>query len=87
MQPLCSPPAEARPPSTLSFLRYTHAHNGVMNRKDFDQMVDLLVSVLQQLDEQKSKNSARFLAGAITLLHANRQGCRRTGRSTSQNQV
>lgn len=36
-------------------VRYTHAHNGIMNRKDFDQMVDLLVSVLQQLDEQKVK--------------------------------
>lgn len=36
-------------------VRYTHAHNGIMNRRDFDQMVDLLVSVLQQLDEQKVK--------------------------------
>jgi putative aminopeptidase FrvX len=31
-------------------IRYTHAHNGVMNRRDFDQMVDLLVAVLQKLD-------------------------------------
>ena len=31
-------------------IRYTHAHNGVMNRRDFDQMVELLVSVLQKLD-------------------------------------
>lgn len=31
-------------------IRYTHAHNGIMNRHDFDQMVDLLVSVLQKLD-------------------------------------
>jgi putative aminopeptidase FrvX len=31
-------------------VRYTHAHNGVMNRRDFDQMVDLLVAVLQKLD-------------------------------------
>jgi endoglucanase len=31
-------------------IRYTHAHNGIMNRRDFDQMVDLLVALLQQLD-------------------------------------
>lgn len=32
-------------------IRYTHAHNGIMNRRDFNQMVDLLVAVLQGLDE------------------------------------
>lgn len=31
-------------------VRYTHAHNGVINRKDFDRMVDLLVAVIQRLD-------------------------------------
>jgi putative aminopeptidase FrvX len=31
-------------------IRYTHAHNGIMNRRDFDQMVELLVAVLQKLD-------------------------------------
>lgn len=31
-------------------VRYTHAHNGIINRRDFDQMVDLLVAMLQQLD-------------------------------------
>jgi putative aminopeptidase FrvX len=31
-------------------VRYTHAHNGVMNRRDFDRMVDLLVATLQKLD-------------------------------------
>jgi endoglucanase len=31
-------------------VRYTHAHNGVMNRKDFDHTVDLLVEVLMKLD-------------------------------------
>jgi len=31
-------------------VRYTHAHNGIMNRRDFDQMVDLLVAMLQRLD-------------------------------------
>ena len=32
-------------------VRYTHAHNGVINRRDFDQMVDLLVALLQKLDK------------------------------------
>lgn len=32
-------------------VRYTHAHNGVVNRKDFDQTVSLLVDVLQRLDQ------------------------------------
>jgi putative aminopeptidase FrvX len=31
-------------------IRYTHAHNGIMNRRDFDQMVELLVALLQKLD-------------------------------------
>ena len=31
-------------------VRYTHAHNGIMNRRDFDQMVDLVVELLQRLD-------------------------------------
>jgi putative aminopeptidase FrvX len=31
-------------------VRYTHAHNGIMNRGDFDKMVELLVTVLQKLD-------------------------------------
>ena len=31
-------------------VRYTHAHNGVMNRRDFGQMVDLVVELLQRLD-------------------------------------
>ena len=31
-------------------VRYTHAHNGVLNRRDFDQTVDLLVALLQRLD-------------------------------------
>ena len=30
--------------------RYTHAHNGVISRRDFDQMVELLVALLQRLD-------------------------------------
>jgi endoglucanase len=38
---------------TLNFVvpvRYTHAHNGIVNRGDFDKTVDLLVAVLQKLD-------------------------------------
>ena len=31
-------------------VRYTHAHNGIVNRGDFDQMVDLLVAMLTHLD-------------------------------------
>lgn len=30
--------------------RYTHAHNGIINRKDFDRTVDLVVAVIQRLD-------------------------------------
>ena len=30
--------------------RYTHAHNGVIDRGDFDGMVDLVVAMLQKLD-------------------------------------
>ena len=31
-------------------VRYTHARNGIMNRRDFDQTVELLVELLQRLD-------------------------------------
>ena len=31
-------------------LRYTHSHNGVMNRRDFDQTVDLVVALIRKLD-------------------------------------
>jgi len=33
-------------------VRYTHAHNGIMNRNDFDRTVDLVVAVLQKLDSK-----------------------------------
>ncbi len=33
-------------------VRYTHAHNGVMNRSDFDHLVDLTVALIQKLDTQ-----------------------------------
>jgi putative aminopeptidase FrvX len=31
-------------------VRYIHAHNGVMNRGDFDYMVDLLPALIQKLN-------------------------------------
>lgn len=31
-------------------VRYTHAHNGIVNRADFDRTVDLLVALLTRLD-------------------------------------
>lgn len=30
--------------------RYTHVHNGIINRSDFDEMVDLVVALVQRLD-------------------------------------
>lgn len=32
-------------------VRYTHSHNGIVNRKDFDQTVDLLVALLKSLNQ------------------------------------
>jgi endoglucanase len=34
-------------------VRYTHAHNGIINRRDFDRMVDLLVAMIEKLDATK----------------------------------
>ena len=31
-------------------VRFTHSHNGIINRQDFDQTVELLVALLQKLD-------------------------------------
>ncbi len=33
-------------------VRYTHAHNGIVNRGDFDGMVDLVVALLMQMDQK-----------------------------------
>jgi putative aminopeptidase FrvX len=41
-------------------VRYTHSHNGIMNRGDFDRMVDLLVAVLQKLDAKTVGNLRDF---------------------------
>lgn len=41
-------------------VRYTHAHNGVVDRADFDRMVDLLVAILQRLDAATVKDLRDF---------------------------
>jgi putative aminopeptidase FrvX len=41
-------------------VRYTHSHNGIMNRGDFDKMVDLLVALLQKLDAKTVANLRDF---------------------------
>jgi len=41
-------------------VRYTHSHNGIMNRGDFDKMVELLVAVLQKLDAKTVGNLRDF---------------------------
>lgn len=41
-------------------VRYTHSHNGIVNRKDFDQMVELLVKVLVRLDAQTVESLQDF---------------------------
>jgi endoglucanase len=48
---------------TLNILvpvRYTHAHNGIVNRKDFDQTVDLMVDLLQHLDAKTVESIRDF---------------------------
>ncbi len=44
-------------------VRYTHAHNGIVNRQDFDRTVDLVVALLEKLD-QKSVDDLRDFAPA-----------------------
>jgi endoglucanase len=41
--------------------RYTHAHNGIISRKDFDRMVDLLVALINGLDQIKVRDIRDFL--------------------------
>lgn len=40
--------------------RYTHVHTGIINRRDFDQMVDLMVALLQRLDANTVKDLRNF---------------------------
>jgi endoglucanase len=41
-------------------VRYTHAHNGIMNRADFDHLVDLTVALIQKLDTAEVKRLRDF---------------------------
>jgi endoglucanase len=41
-------------------VRYTHAHNGIMNRADFDHMVELMVAILQGLDAKAAASLRDF---------------------------
>ena len=41
-------------------VRYTHAHNGIMNRRDFDQMVELVVAMLKKLDAAEVRRIRDF---------------------------
>ena len=49
----CKRPSASPTANLVVPVRYTHAHNGIINRHDFDQMVDLLVAVIQTLDATK----------------------------------
>jgi endoglucanase len=40
--------------------RYTHAHNGIIDRKDFDGMVDLVVRLIERLDTATVKDLRDF---------------------------
>ena len=41
-------------------VRFTHSHNGIINRKDFDQTVELVVALLQRLDAGMVANLKDF---------------------------
>jgi endoglucanase len=41
-------------------VRYTHAHNGIMNRQDFDQMVELVVGMIKKLDAGEVRRIREF---------------------------
>ena len=44
-------------------VRYTHAHNGVIDRRDFDGMVDLVVALVQRLDAAEVARLRDFTPG------------------------
>jgi endoglucanase len=44
-------------------VRYTHSHNGVVNRRDFDQMVELVVGLLTRLDDKTVRQLRDFTPG------------------------
>jgi putative aminopeptidase FrvX len=41
-------------------VRYTHSHNGIVNRQDFDQTVDLVVSMLVQMNAETVRQLRDF---------------------------
>ncbi len=41
-------------------IRYTHAHNGILNRRDFDQLVDLVVAMLTRMDAKTVQDLRDF---------------------------
>ncbi len=41
-------------------VRYTHSHNGIVNRKDFDEMVELLVGMLVTMDAKTVEGLRSF---------------------------
>ena len=41
-------------------VRYTHSHNGIVNRKDFDEMVELLVTMLVRMDAKTVEELRNF---------------------------
>lgn len=43
--------------------RYTHAHNGIVNRADFDRTVDLLTAIVQKLDTATVARLRNFAPG------------------------
>jgi endoglucanase len=45
-------------------VRYTHAHNGILNRRDFDQMVELVVAMLKKLDAAEVRRIRDFAPDA-----------------------
>ena len=41
-------------------VRYTHSHNGIVNRQDFDQVVELVVAMLVQMDGETVRQLRDF---------------------------
>ncbi len=41
-------------------VRYTHAHNGILDRADFDRTVDLVVALVKSLDASAVKKLRDF---------------------------
>ncbi len=44
-------------------VRYTHSHNGIVNRRDFDQTVELVTALLSSLDEKTVDQVRDFTPG------------------------